>query len=228
MLLLVSSNLMAQMPDAITITPEYSSAFDEMTLTLDVRKSCPDSAMFDAETVMMHSGVEIDGAGWQHVVGFDETGANGQQPILTYNGDSTWSFTFVPADFYGIAEGTDVTAITCVFNAGSWTAGEAKDKDAEGNCTDFIIPLSLVGIGEGFDISSVSFYPNPVNDVLNIENLKDVNAIEIYSVSGKRVMMIDNISSAKLTISTSTLQSGMYLIKLHSNGNSQTTKFIKN
>ena len=138
-----------------------------------------------------------------------------------------WAITFTPADFYGVEEGTLVTAINCVFNCGDWSA-EGKDFDIDGNCTDFVVPLSGVGIEEGHEISTFNLYPNPVEKELNIENLKDVNKIEIFTVTGKRVKMIDEISSAKVTINTADLQSGLYFVTIHSNNNVQTTKFIKN
>ncbi len=127
-------------PAAITLSPGYVTAWDEVTITLDVRKSCPEGALYDVDSVMMHSGVNIDGSAWQNVVDFDGEGANGQKPKFTDNGDSTWSFTFVPADFYGIEEGAIVTEINGVFNNGTWDA-EGKDFDADGNCTDFNIPI---------------------------------------------------------------------------------------
>jgi len=272
---------------AISISPANATAWDEITLTLDTRLSCPDSALFDADSVMMHSGVNLDGAAWSNVVEFDALGANGQQPKLISNGDSTWSITFVPADFYGIeegavvtqincvfnggdwslgegkdfdeegnctdfavpfgaqdlykwtitftpadfydiAEGTIVTAINCVFNGGDWSLGEGKDFDEEGNCVDFMIPLSGLGIGEGHEINTFNLYPNPVEKELNIDNLKDVNKIEIFTITGKRVKMMDKISSEKVTINTADLQSGLYFITIHNNNNVQTTKFIKN
>ena len=216
-------------PPAISITPANATAWDEITLTLDAKLSCPDSALFNADSVMMHSGITIDSSASQNVVAFDALGANGQQPKLISNGDSTWSITFIPAEFYGVEEGTNVSAINCVFNAGDWSLGEGKDFDAEGNCTDFLIPLSGVGIGENSDINSFNLYPNPVENELNIENLKkDVNKIEIFTITGKKVKMVENISSAKIKLNISDLQSGLYFITLHSNNSVQTAKFIKN
>jgi hypothetical protein len=143
MLVCSSLDLHSQIPAPITIEPENAGAWDVVTLTLDARLSCPDGALYDADSVMMHSGVTIDGAIWQNVIGFDAFGANGQQPKLIPNGDSTWSITFIPAEFYGIEPGTSVEEICCVFNAGSWEAGEGKDWDEFGDCMDFFIPLGV-------------------------------------------------------------------------------------
>ncbi len=129
-------------PYAITIDPPTASAWDEITLTLDANMSCPEGALLTADSVMMHSGVTIDGVIWQNVIAFDGTGIDGTKPKLTSNGDGTWSMTFIPAEFYGIAEGANVTAINCVFNGGAWTAGEGKAFDENGNCVDFVVPFN--------------------------------------------------------------------------------------
>jgi hypothetical protein len=146
--LLYSGLLLAQLPDAISIEPPDATAYDEITLTLDTRLSCPNGDLFDADSVMMHSGVTINGAFWQNIIEYDSLAANRQQPKLAYQGDSLWSITFVPAEFYGIEEGTPVEAINCVFNAGSWGAGEGKDYSTQGECIDFIIPLFVPELPE--------------------------------------------------------------------------------
>ncbi len=61
-------------------------------------------------------------------------------PILTSNGDGTYSITFTPGKFYGVEEGSTIIGITAVFNGGSWDY-EAKD-NADDGCGDFYIPLS--------------------------------------------------------------------------------------
>ncbi len=137
---------MGDMPYALTMEPAGASAWDEITLTLDANASCPEGALLMADSVMMHSGVTLDGAAWSNVVEFSGVGANGMAPKFESNGDGTWSMTFVPADFYGLDMGADVTAINCVFNNGTWDA-EGKAFDEEGNCVDFMIELAGGGGG---------------------------------------------------------------------------------
>jgi hypothetical protein len=275
--------VMGALPPAISMSPRYAKATDTITITLDTRLSCPMDALYGADSVMIHSGVTVDGAGWSNVIGFDGMGANGQYPKMTNNGDSTWSITivpaafygvetgevtainavfnngswdaegkdfdeeggcvdftiplatgyehtwsitFVPAEFYGIEEGSDVTHIDGVFNGGAWDLGEAKDFDVDMNCVDFKIPFGIDGIN---DANAVSFrmYPNPVENTLNIENLINADQIAIYNVVGERVISIDNIPTQTLSIETNNLTEGMYLISVSSNGNVETTKFIK-
>jgi len=271
-------------PMAITIN--NATAFEEVTITLDARKSCPEGGLFDADSVMMHSGVNIDGAAWSNVVEFNGLGVNGQQPKLISNGDSTWSITYipsefygieagavvteincvfnigdwsgegkdfdelgectdfviplgqpdafkwaityVPADFYGIEAGANVTAINCVFNAGDWAAGEGKDFDDLGECTDFLIPIGPSGIEDNITIGKYNIYPNPVENELNITNIDDVNKIEIYNVIGEKIKSFENFSKNTIVINTAELTSGIYFVAFHNNAGIQTTKFVKN
>lgn len=282
--------VMGALPLAISMTPRYATVNDSITLTLDAKKSCPDSALFNADSVMMHSGITIDGAAWSNVVEFNGTGANGVKPKFTDNGDSTWSFTYVPADFYGvttgvvtaincvfnagdwalgegkdfnpdgsgscvdfliplateyqhtwsitftpadfygIAAGTYVPAINCVFNAGDWALGEGKDfnPDGSGSCVDFIVSLQPFGIGENQANDAVRFYPNPVNDQLTIEILKPANRIEIYNMIGELVESVENISSPEIIVNTENYAPGIYFISVDNQGNTSSTKFLKN
>lgn len=67
----------------LTMLPhDGATANMEIALILDVAMTCPDSALFNVDSVMMHSGVTIDGNAWQNVVSFDQMAANGQQPKL--------------------------------------------------------------------------------------------------------------------------------------------------
>ncbi len=224
LVLFIGTTAMAQI--AVTISPSYASAFDEITLTLDARLSCPDSALFGVDSVMMHSGVTINDEAWQLVVAFDALGVNGQQPKLVSNGDSTWSITFTPADFYGIEEGTIVNDIDCVFNNGNW---DYVGKDFDGaDCVDFKIPLGYVGIGEGSGTSTFKLFPNPVENELNINGFVDVNLIEVFSVTGQLVRNVQIESVKKVSINVAELNKGIYIVNIHTASGVQTSKFVKN
>ncbi len=81
------------MPAAITIDPANASAYDQLTLTFDPAESCFEAAsIVGAAQVYLHSGVAFySGEIWQYVVNYNGTGANGQSPQMTDNGDGTWS-----------------------------------------------------------------------------------------------------------------------------------------
>ena len=145
--MMVFINAVAQMPAAITISPSNATAADQITITIDPSQACFESgSLAGAPSVAMHSGVTlIDETNWNYVVEFNSTGADGQNPVFTSNGDGTYSFTFVPNDFYDIPAGTIVTRICAVFNNGTdWTT-DGRDYDNTGAaCQDFFIPINYV------------------------------------------------------------------------------------
>jgi hypothetical protein len=93
--------------------------------------------------------------------------------------------TFVPADFYGLDMGANVTAINCVFNAGDWAAGEGKAFDAEGNCVDFMIEL-MPGGGGSYSLEGTWHIANeagcigvgPTQGDISWWNLDDAGIVE--------------------------------------------------
>ncbi|MEM7086326.1 MAG: T9SS type A sorting domain-containing protein [Bacteroidota bacterium] len=79
---------------------------------------------------------------------------------------------------------------------------------------------------DDFSPDKFSVYPNPVEDVLNVQSTAAVQSIEVYDVLGKLV----NASTPDIispTIDMSDLNSGIYLVKVTINGASKTVKVIK-
>ncbi|MFV0539777.1 MAG: leucine-rich repeat domain-containing protein [Aestuariibaculum sp.] len=69
-----------------------------------------------------------------------------------------------------------------------------------------------------------NLYPNPVNDVLNVslDNPTALKAITIYNILGKTVL-----HSKEAQISVSSLQAGVYILKMETLEGSATKRFIK-
>ncbi|WP_445717728.1 LamG-like jellyroll fold domain-containing protein [Flavobacterium sp.] len=67
----------------------------------------------------------------------------------------------------------------------------------------------------------VALYPNPVNDVLNIETVLDIQSVEIYNIQGQKVL-----SSNQKQINVSDLAFGMYMVRIQDVDNNIATKKI--
>lgn len=66
--------------------------------------------------------------------------------------------------------------------------------------------------------TSISVYPNPAEDVLNIqvENLSQNGTIEVFDISGKQVLKT-NIQNGKNQLNVSILNSGVYFYTVRNN-----------
>ncbi|MEZ5081980.1 MAG: T9SS type A sorting domain-containing protein [Bacteroidales bacterium] len=216
------------LPQAITIEPPYATAYDELTLTLDTKLSCPNGGLFDPDSVMMHSGVTIAGEAWQYTVSFDGSAMNGQVPKLINNGDSTWSITFTPVDFYGFPAGSVVNAINCVFNGGGWTLGEAKDFDLTGGCIDFVVPIYTSTSIISEKVVGLSIFPNPVINTFQIKSYSPIKAYRIFSLHGSSLIFGEGLNKTSLSVNTSKLIPGVYILEISDDKNIiRRHKFIK-
>lgn len=74
--------------------------------------------------------------------------------------------------------------------------------------------------------STLKFYPNPAQNVLNIADSKQISSVEIFDISGKRVLL-QGAKSNTLQINVSQLKAGVYIVKVLSEGSVKTFKVIK-
>ncbi|MDQ6470215.1 T9SS type A sorting domain-containing protein [Flavobacterium sp. LHD-80] len=77
-----------------------------------------------------------------------------------------------------------------------------------------------------FNLTAFQFYPNPVQDILTIKNNSIINDVEIIDVTGKSVVF-KKINDLQSEIDLSNLSSGVYLMKVKSEGREKTIKIIK-
>lgn len=77
-----------------------------------------------------------------------------------------------------------------------------------------------------FDKSNVKMYPNPVKNTLTIEANASINRVSIYNILGQEVMVSSPKTNAT-TLQTSSLQKGVYVVKMDIDGAISTSKIIK-
>ena len=77
-----------------------------------------------------------------------------------------------------------------------------------------------------FDKDSLTYYPNPVIDVLNISYSNTISSIEVYNLLGQVVKFIQpNATSTQLDMSN--LPTATYLVKVTSEGKTADIKIVK-
>lgn len=88
---------------------------------------------------------------------------------------------------------------------------------------NFIITTTL-GTSE-YEMNKVRFYPNPVKDILYLDNIS-ISKATIYSVVGQQ-LEIKNFEGSDSSIDMTKYTKGVYLIALESENQTQTIKVIK-
>ena len=87
---------------------------------------------------------------------------------------------------------------------------------------------SVLGVDEVSSVNNIKLYPNPVNDVLTIANIQNVElkTIEVYNLLGSLVLEvnINNLSfNDTFNLNVSDLNKGVYLTKLIAENNQSKT-----
>lgn len=110
-------------------------------------------------------------------------------------------------------------------NGATWSTTEYLESPGIESVWSFDSDCSLLGVND-METEKISFYPNPVNDILNISTKKQIKDISILSISGQKLLSIAQPKNQQVNVSS--LLSGTYLVNVKlENGNMQTFKMIK-
>ena len=88
------------------------------------------------------------------------------------------------------------------------------------------IEFDFTGNSMGMNDNQINFmklFPNPVNEVLNLNTEYQIFTIEIFDMLGKKIFEADNLNS----INVKYFEDGVYLLKISSGNNSHSKLFIK-
>jgi|GEM_PF-4948656 len=108
----------------------------------------------------------------------------------------------------------------------TWTATDGAGNTAE--CSFDVTVNEYVGLHE-LSEQGISLYPNPTNGrlVLEFDQVKQINQITIFDITGKQILERSNLQ-AKEVIDLSDFRSGMYFITIRTDKEVITTRVIKN
>jgi hypothetical protein len=85
-----------------------------------------------------------------------------------------------------------------------------------------IIPIPSLGIKDADSMSQVKVYPNPVKDLLYIENVSDLKSVKMYNLLGQQV-----IESKEAMIDVNQLSKGMYLLQIYTSEGMEIKRIVK-
>jgi hypothetical protein len=111
------------------------------------------------------------------------------------------------------AAGTPTDSACSTYAFGTWTDYTAN----------ILGPLATSEINR----ATAKIYPNPVSDVLTIEDTETIKSVEIYDFNGKLIRNESSKNSKNISVKLSDLIPGTYTAKIIRDKGTQTLKFIK-
>ena len=150
---------------------------------------------------------------------------NGQ----VYTNDVLWSYT--DGSFWSMAY-DDIMLGNIVISNG----GNVKFLVAPyflGETGTYLLDIQAVrtplGIEDELSNSSLTIFPNPVNNILNIDGVSNVNSVQILDISGRGILQIDNFDESGIgySIPLAKLEAGTYIVNIKSDDGTYQRKFIK-
>lgn len=127
-------------------------------------------------------------------------------------------------DTHDVTEVTPLPLATLLTDGMSYYASQTVN--GMENPYRFEVTTSLILGLKNNTFTNLYFYPNPVNDILNITNTIEIEEAIVYNYLGQAVMNLQT-NSTDVNINMSRLEQGIYLIKIKSDGKQKTLKVIK-
>lgn len=81
---------------------------------------------------------------------------------------------------------------------------------------------------DNFDFNGFTYYPNPTNNLVTFENLQPIKGLEVYSVTGQKVIEMNNINTNKVQVDYGSLASGVYFTSVRAGDSVQIVRIIRN
>lgn len=104
------------------------------------------------------------------------------------------------------------------------TGNQKTDGDFYLILDDFKFTQATLAVSEVSN-TKIGIYPNPVSDVLNLSDYKNIKSVTVSDITGRQVKTIANPDSA---IQLKDLKVGSYIVTINNiDGTSQSTKIIK-
>ncbi len=77
-----------------------------------------------------------------------------------------------------------------------------------------------------FDSTQLSYFPNPVQNKLNISNSSDISSVRVYNMLGQQVL-VKQVNAPQAAIDMSSVSAGHYIVKVSAGDYIKTVKVLK-
>ncbi|WP_298903935.1 FG-GAP-like repeat-containing protein [uncultured Psychroserpens sp.] len=158
--------------------------------------------------------------------------AIGARVEISVNGEKQYGYKLCGEGYLGQNSGTmhfglDNNSLVNYVKV-TWPSGlEEMHFNVQSNQVVVLAEGESLSIDENSINNDLRIYPNPVQDILRIATSHSIDAIEIRNVLGQLVIAIKNQSTAQ-HIDMSSLQSGIYIVKVFIENRYETLRVLKN
>lgn len=121
---------------------------------------------------------------------------------------------------FSILAATNNPNLTCIqVDDAAWSTTNWTNVDATTTFSEDCASLSV----EGYELNTISLYPNPIKTILNIQLEEPIEKVEVFSMQGQKVL-----GNKDNKIDVSNLSNGVYILKVHTDtGKVGVKRFIK-
>lgn len=153
--------------------------------------------------------------------------------------ETEWIVVYGPTEFdiTDYASNTDVTELTVTALAATLSDLDAETeydvyviaKCDDNEISDEVGPVSFTTKTSSIDkqlFESFSFYPNPIQNVINLKSGSNIEYVQVYDMLGKNVIEVAP-NALSVELNTSKLQKGVYIMKVTIKGTQETFRIVK-
>lgn len=174
--------------------------------TLNVRNCALTELDLSSNTALVNLNCRNNGGGTSLTLLDVRNGNNAN--VVAFNSDFNGNLTCIFVD-----DATAAAGYGWIIDSGSTFV------ETEGECETLSV--------DTFDASAFSMYPNPATNVITISTSLSGAMLEIYNITGKRVLSKE-LAFGKNSFNVSSLQSGVYLARFTTEAKTETKKLIIN
>jgi hypothetical protein len=148
------------------------------------------------------------------------SGANSVSPAVPHTDTTNWVIVNASGTIADASPATNGAILGGALDINALTNSVYVDSIVFDN----VVPSALSTTDFGNTKNTISLYPNPVQEVLNISSSDSIAKIEVYDIQGRNVASNNNASNVNVV----SLGKGVYIIKVvQENGSVITKQFIK-
>ena len=160
--------------------------------------------------------------------------------VISWNANAdvnNWNIRYRPQN----GQWTTANANTNQYTVSGLTAETTYEVEVQADCGDNNLSewsemLSVITQPNGIDnylLNSITLYPNPANDVVNVQctmynvQLEGIEVIDVYGKVVRTVVGANNYSPLQTRINVSDLAAGMYFVRVTTKQGAVTKRFVK-